>query len=463
MIEIKNVSFCYDNSENGVKNINLKIHSGECVVLTGPSGGGKTTITRILNGLIPAFYQGELNGQLILDNQAMCELATYKIGEKVGSIFQDPKSQFFSSDLKGEVAFACENYGFSNDEIRERTQKSIDTFGLNELKNKSLDVLSSGEKQKVAVASVYALNPNVYVCDEPTSNLDDDGIAILFHTFKKLKSEGKTLIIAEHRLSWLTEIADRYIYVSNGTVMWEKTPKQMAEFVAFDMEKYGLRCLNEKINAESYSKVRENGIALSAKGLSLKKQNKIIFKNQNLQISKERITALIGNNGIGKSSLAIVLTGLLKQSCGDIFIGDEKASANKRRKEIWYSANDTSTQFFTNSVTDELLLNSKHSKERLEKTRSILKSFGLYEYKDSHPASLSGGQKQRLSIACGILSERKIMIFDEPTSGLDGGNMKIIANQLKNESNKGKTILVITHDIEFSNLVADNVITLAKS
>ena len=464
MIELKNVSFCYEDSKNGVTNINLQIQSGECVVLTGPSGGGKTTITRIINGLIPGFYQGELHGQIFLNEEKISDLPVYKVGEKVGSIFQNPKSQFFSSDLKGEVAFACENYGFSNDEIRERTEKSIDVFNLTHLEKNSLDTLSSGEKQRVAVASVYALNPNVYVCDEPTSNLDNDGIVILLNTLKKLKEEGKTLIIAEHRLSWLIEIADRYFYVSNGTIHWEKTPMQMTDLAASDIEKYGLRSLDNKIEISNCNNSHSNNISLFTKKLSFKKKNKTIFHNQNIQLLKGEITALIGSNGIGKSSLAMVLTGLQHQNNGEIFIEKRKASARKRRKTIWYSANDTSTQFFTNSVTEELLLNAKHTNEMLEKARSLLKTLCLYEYKDVHPATLSGGQKQRLSIACGILSEREIMIFDEPTSGLDGKNMRIIADVLRKISTKDNiTILVITHDMEFSNLVADNYITLEKS
>ena len=168
-----------------------------------------------------------------------------------------------------------------------------------------------------------------------------------------------------------------------------------------------------------------------------------------------KITALIGRNGAGKTTLAMVLAGLQKQSSGEIYIGGKKLSAGKRRRKVWYSSNDTGTQFFTTSVTDELLLHSVASPRRLERARELLKRLDLYAYKDAHPAALSGGQKQRLSIACGLLSGREVLLFDEPTSGLDGGNMRKIADILTEAAAEGKTIGVITHDKELMQACCD--------
>lgn len=448
MISLQNVTFQYAGCKEGVHDIDLTVRDGECVVLTGPSGGGKTTITRLINGLAPSYYQGSLNGSIWVNGAEISALPSWRIGMEIGSVFQDPKSQFFSSELAGEVAFACENYGMSKQEIRKRTDDAIASFGLESLCMRPLDVLSSGEKQRVAVASVYALRPCIYVCDEPTANLDGEGALRLANTFRKLKNEGNTLIIAEHRLTWLNDIADRFVYVSNGTIQWEKTLAQMQGISEEERKRYGLREIIEKepslptflmdIGKENFCSVN----------LTCKRKKTAIFENLNFSLPAGQIVALTGKNGVGKTTLAMVLTGLWKQSKGEIYIRGKKLSEGKRRKAVWYSSNDTGTQFFTSSVTDELLLHSSYFPERLERARALLKEFGLYTYKDAHPASLSGGQKQRLSIACGLLSDREILLLDEPTSGLDGGNMRKIAAALTNAAAEGKTILVITHDKE---------------
>ena len=450
MIRMKDVSFRYLNSTEGVSGIDLMVNEGECVVFTGPSGGGKTTLTRLLNALAPSYYTGTLTGTISINGKSLTQMPQYTVARQIGSVFQDPKSQFFSSELAGEAAFACENYGFSAEEIRDRTDDAIVSFGLNGFRSRNLDVLSSGEKQKVAIASVYALRPDIYVCDEPTSNLDKTGAEQLAAVFKQLKAEGHTIIIAEHRLSWLHGIADRLIYVRDGRVLWERNTAEMEQLSPEERERYGLREITEKGDRTIQTPTRNTDQfpALCVKSLSCRRKKTKIFRDINFSAPAGQITAITGHNGIGKTSLALVLSGLWKEESGQVVVDGRELSARERRKQTWFSSNDTGTQFFTNSVSEEVLLNMKHSEEHLEKARSLLKRLGLYRYKDVHPASLSGGQKQRLAIACGILSDRTILIFDEPTSGLDGGNMKIIADVLREAADQKKVVLVITHDDE---------------
>lgn len=228
---------------------------------------------------------------------------------------------------------------------------------------------------------------------------------------------------------------------------------------AEERETYGLREVTQPPFPD-LPQPESGDVLIQAEDISCKRKSNRIFYQLSLSFCTGEITAVTGRNGAGKTSLAMVLSGLWKESGGNVMIGGQKLRAVERRRRVWYGANDTGTQFLTNSVTEELLLGDHRSQSRLERARELLKQLGLYGYKDVHPATLSGGQKQRLSLACGILSGRDVLIFDEPTSGLDGGNMRIIADMLRSEADKGKTILVITHDGELIRRCCDRMVKI---
>ena len=412
MIRFAHTCFQYADSGDGVEDIGLHVRKGECVVLTGPSGNGKTTLTRLVNGLAPAFYAGRLSGAVELGGRDRREEPLWQRGRLVGSVFQDPKSQFFSSQLAGEVAFACENYGIPHDEIVSRTDAAIRAFRL-------------------------------------------EGLRELRGALLQFKREGRTLLIAEHRLAWLVGLADRFVYVREGRLRWEKTPEQMLGMTEEERERLQLRSVREGAPAALPPSTGEGVPAVSLEGLACGRGRKCIWEDLRLAPWPGRVTALTGRNGAGKTTLAKILAGLERPSRGEIRIHGRKASPAQRRKHCWYSANDTGTQFFTNSVSEELLLGLPRTQAVLDRARALLRRFALYAYKDAHPAILSGGQKQRLAIACGLISGREILLLDEPTSGLDGGNMRIIADALRAEADHGKTVLVITHDEELIRACCD--------
>lgn len=461
MIELTHASFQYENSDRGVQDISLSVKSGECVVLTGLSGCGKTTVTRLVNGLAPSYYPGAFSGSVRIDGKDISRLPTWEIGRLVGSVFQDPKSQFFSAELAGEVAFPCENYGLSAREIRERTDAAIEALKLSRLKDRAVDVLSSGEKQRAAIASVYAMKPKVFVCDEPTANLDAAGTRQLTQTLRQLKEQGFTLLLAEHRIDWLMGIADRFLYLRDGRIAAEYTPKDLLLLPEADILGMGLRSPHEGKSLPAPSVLDESPAVLRTAGFSKRIRKEVIFDDIFLAFPKGKVTAITGQNGAGKTTLAQILCGLAKQTRGHILIDGKKARAAVRRRDIYYCGNDTSTQFFTASVAEELLLNTELTEESKDRARHLLKEFGLYEYRDAHPSTLSGGQKQRLAIACAIFSGRRILILDEPTSGLDGQNMRLVAERLRSEARRGRTILVITHDRELIESCCDNVVEVA--
>lgn len=331
--------------------------------------------------------------------------------------------------------------------IVNRTDDAIDKMKLNHLLNTPLDVLSGGEKQRTAIASVYALKPRVFVFDEPTANLDSEGIYQLGKTVSELKASGHTLIISEHRLDWLSEIADRYIMISNGEIKGEYSASEFHKMG--EKEKISLG-LSRGVKVSAKNSPNPNiSIAINADKISFRVNRKQIWDKLDIFINERSITAITGRNGIGKTTLALALSGLSRIVKGSIYVKKKKASLSSLRKTVYYCSNDTGTQFFTNSISEELLLNLNCSPEKLNEAREFLKRMGLYDYKDSHPQAMSGGQKQRLAVACALISDKDIIILDEPTSGLDGKNMRLIAEELKNAVKKGKTLLVITHDEEF--------------
>ena len=223
----------------------------------------------------------------------------------------------------------------------------------------------------------------------------------------------------------------------------------------------GLRSPHEGKCLPAPSVLDESPAVLKTAGLSKRIRKEVIFEDISLSVPKGGVTAITGQNGAGKTTLAQILCGLARQTRGHILIDGKKARAAVRRREIYYCGNDTSTQFFTASVAEELLLNTELTEENKDRARHLLKEFGLYEYRDAHPSALSGGQKQRLAIACAIFSGRRILILDEPTSGLDGQNMCLIAERLKSEARNGRTILVITHDRELIESCCDNVVEVS--
>ena len=316
------------------------------------------------------------------------------------------------------------------------------------------------------LASGYAMmcrmKPKVFVCDEPTANLDAAGTRQLAQTLRQLKEQGFTLLIAEHRIDWLMGIADRFLYLRDGSIAAEYTPEDLILLPEADILGMGLRSPRKGMSLPAPSVLDESPAVLKTAGLSKRISKEVIFEDVSLSFPEGKVTAITGQNGAGKTTLAQILCGLAKQTRGHILIDGKKARAAVRRREIYYCGNDTSTQFFTASVAEELLLNTRLTEESKSRARSLLKELGLYEYRDAHPSALSGGQKQRLAIACAIFSGRRILILDEPTSGLDGQNMRLIAERLRSEARRGRTILVITHDRELIESCCDNVVEVEK-
>lgn len=453
MVKLESVSFAYGENYC-LEEISINIKKGECIAIIGPSGTGKTSLIRVINGLIPYYYTGgSFNGRVCISNKDVNELPMWKRGELVGSVFQDPRTQFFSDTVEGEIAFACENFGLSNKDIVNNTDSIIKKINIENLKREKLCNLSSGERQKVAIASAMVTKTKVLVFDEPSSNLDEIGIKNFKKLLIQLKLNGTTMIFAEHRIYYLIDIVDRFIYIENGKITKEISPKEIKKINIYEQNKLGIRCPNKTIIKPLIKvlKQQDGEPLLELKKISLNIKGKSIIRDCSLLGYSGHIIAVIGANGIGKTSLAKIICGIYKESSGKILIKNKAIGYRKRNKRVWYSANETATQFFTNSLEKEVLIGMKKTPDELSEARRLLKQFNLYDIRNRHPYSLSGGQKQRLSIVCGLLSKRDILILDEPSSGLDYKNMITMAKSIKAAAQLGKIIFLITHDYELVN------------
>ena len=461
MIEFQNVTFTYHSTEreSGVYNLNLTIPDGQVVLLCGESGCGKTTLTRLINGLTPEYYEGKLNGVVLVNGKDTVKTPLYELSKTVGSVFQNPRSQFFNVDTTGEIAFGCENIGLPKEEIYRRIGQVTGELKIQKLLDRSLFALSGGEKQKIACASVSAMEPDIFVLDEPSSNLDVATIADLKQVVAKWKAMGKTVIVAEHRLYYLMDIADRVIYLKNGRIEQDMSAAAFGRLGVEQLQSMGLRSLHPA----NFSKVPATSLGSGSIEIRnfLFSYGKMEAMNiPQLSVPQGAIVGILGDNGAGKTTFAKCLCGLEKSAKGTLQIGQETLGAKQRIKKCYMVMQDVNHQLFTESVLDEVLISMK--KENEEKALDILKSLDLLPYRERHPVSLSGGEKQRVAVATAIASERSVLLFDEPTSGLDYRHMLQVARLFEKLRNHGKTILVVTHDLEFIEALHANTICLEE-
>lgn len=449
MIKLRDVSFSYSQGQkkNELYDINIMIQKGEVVLLCGESGCGKTTFTRLINGLIPNYYEGFLTGKVLINGQEVSDLPIYEIAKMVGSVFQNPRSQFFNIDTTSELVFGCENMGLPPEEISHRMEETVSDFKIEKLMGRNIFQLSGGEKQKIACASISMSSPDILVLDEPSSNLDATAIEDLRQLIKMWKSKGKTVIIVEHRLYFLRELADRILYMKNGRIEKEFSNNQIKKMKSKKLANMGLRPFSlENLTRDKRNIVlKSEKICLNDFTFSYKKELPAIEINK-LVVPKGSIVAVIGNNGAGKSTFARCLCGLEKNCKGTLAFDGRIYKGRERLKQCYMVMQDVNHQLFTESVLEEVLLSM--NKADIIVAEKILDNLDLLPMKDLHPMSLSGGQKQRVAIASAVASEKEIIIFDEPTSGLDLRHMKEVANNINYLQKMGKTLFIISHDLE---------------
>ena len=455
MITFKNFNYKYIESKQlNIENLSLEINKGECVLFTGASGCGKTTIMRVLNGLAPEFFDGGFSGEL--------KVAHLNIGDRlkefskvVGSVFQNPKNQFFNLDSTSELAFSMENYGYSKAEIKNRIDEVISNFSAEYLLERNILELSGGEKQKLAFMASMMLDADIYVLDEITSNLDLKSIKLISSIIETLKKQGKTIVVAEHRIYYLKDLIDRMYIIKDGKLVHEIKKEQLSDFDSracqtrqIDLTKVELGKREKRIFKENYLSIEQLDYKVNTRQVSL----------NNVSFSSSKIYAIIGDNGCGKTTFANALCGLHK-SKNKITLNGKELSKKGSIKSAFQVMQDVNYQLFTNQVEKEIKLGSKN----LELFDEVVDRLNIRKFLKRHPNTLSGGEKQRVAIASALLSDKRILIFDEPTSGLDYVNMIELSRLIEKIAEQDVVIFIITHDYEFLCQISDEVLYFDKN
>ena len=456
MVEIENLSLSYGNNKKVLKNISLNIKKGECVLLTGKSGSGKSSIINSINGLAVRYDGASIDGSIRIGNKDIKNLKLYEISMLVSSVFQNPKTHFFNVNTTLELLFYLENIGLSRYEMDKRLTEMLNLFPIEHLLNRDIFKLSGGEKQILCIAASYISGTEIIVLDEPSSNLDEENIKVIKEMLVQLKDKGKTLIISEHRIFYLMDIIDKIFLIKDGEIQSEYTKIDFMKFSTKKLNELGLR---DKIKTKLTVPEIKNSGNFNVKNIEFKfngVDNKLLLKNISFEMGK--IYGIVGTNGLGKSTLLRCLIGCEQKSKDEIYLDDKRLSKTDRIKISSLVMQDVNHQLFTDSVMSEVSFGIKNVE--ISYVEDILKKLDLYELKDCHPMSLSGGQKQRVAIASVLCKNSKLLFFDEPTSGMDYYNMMNISHLINECKSNEKIIFIVSHDQEFLNSIADYVVYL---
>ena len=505
VIELKNISYRYPGTDfYALKDVSLRVRRGEVLLITGPTGAGKTTLCYILNGLVPHFFGGTFEGEARVLGYNVPETPVGFLATRVGMVFSDPLSQLVSATVEDEVAFGLENLGLPEEDISKRVKRALEYVGLYNLRGRPPYTLSGGEQQAVALASILAMEPEIYVLDEPTANLDPLGTLRILDLLKKLSREkGKTIVVVEHKLEEMAEIADRMIVMNEGRVIAEGSPREILTRRAEHLHSLGLESAHIPLLIQrlagrgiikspgsipltlsegvrffdellSSGELSIGGRAWEPNGGSEAGGEPIIvvedlvhvypggtmaLKGVSMKVYRGDFLAIIGQNGSGKTTLVKHFNGLLKPTRGRVRVFGmdvEETPTSELVKRVGYIFQDPDRQLFTRRVRDELAFGPKNigvpPGEIEERIRDVSRKLRIEHLLDREPYSLGKGEKQRIAIASILVMNPEVIILDEPTTGQDPRNRREIMDTMKMLHEEGKTIVFITHDM---NLVAE--------
>jgi energy-coupling factor transport system ATP-binding protein len=502
LIRLREFSFSYNGADRpALNNINLTIEDGQFVLLTGASGGGKSTLCRVFNGLVPHFYGGKISGRAEVQGLDILKTPPKELATKVGMVFQDPENQLVTTDVEREIAFGLENLGYPKNLIARRIEEALDTAGIANLRFARNNELSGGEKQKVAIASVLALHPEILVLDEPTSELDPQSAEEVLRLLERLNDElGLTVILIEQRLDRVVHLVDRLLVMGNGEIIADGTPRAV---MGGDIEELGIGLppvirLMRQLQGKDLAL---NGLPLTVKDARLQLQKvlksvkpaefadagasskpvlnvdklwfsygeRAVLRNINLDIERGGFIGIMGRNASGKTTLVKQFNGLLKPTKGKVRlegVDTSKSTVAELSQRVGYVFQNPNVHLFADSVEDEIAFSLRNrgadEAEIAKAVAEMLDEFELERYRKSYPRNLSGGEKQRVALASVLAGQPEIIVLDEPTRGMDYVLKKKLINYLDDYRRRGNTVIMVSHDVETIAECARRVVLLSE-
>ncbi|MCK5213952.1 MAG: energy-coupling factor ABC transporter ATP-binding protein [Candidatus Omnitrophica bacterium] len=504
MIHFKNVFYSYPTRDAPTINgITLDIERGDFVLVSGPTGCGKTTLVKMLNGIIPHLSKGKFSGELTILGRDVCSSSMEELTEEVGLIFQSPDDQIISNTVEEEIAFGLENLGFNSQQITQRVDWALKKTNIVNLKERDTKELSGGQKQRVVIASQIAMQPKILVFDEPLSQLDPKGAKEVMECIVELNKEGITIIIIEHRVSDIARYVNKALLLNNGRIAYYGDTKQSFRRALSIYKRLGIQIPEEvelslglgiKEITFSYEKLKstfENKRqkqhlrlcekqfqASTTRSASHKKivslqevdfeyvKGKPVLEGLTLDFYEGQNVALMGANGSGKSTLISLIAGINKLSKGIVELDGQELNSIKYKQRtslVGMLIQNPDLMLFCETVEKELLFGPEHKKikrsEAISRMKDVLENLGLSKHKDDAPFALSVGQRLRTALGAVLTLQPSVLLLDEPTTGQNQENIVKVMKTLK-ELSFIKSIIFCTHDIYTAMYYADRIIVL---
>jgi energy-coupling factor transport system ATP-binding protein len=424
LASVTDLAFSYPAAPPALRGVSLELEPGEVVALLGPSGSGKSTLLRSLAGLVPHFHGGRFAGRVVIAGLDTRNTRPAELAGTVATVFQDPEDQVVMTIAANEVAFGLENLGVPPDEIWPRVERALASVDALHLWGRKTIELSGGELQRICLASALALEPQLLLLDEPTSQLDPEGAALFLDAVERL---GATVVLSEHRVARALELATRVLFVDEGSLLLDASRAEALEWLQAERPAYTRACVSE-------TQAPPGDVVLDLRGVSFSYHPAMaVLDGVDLELRRGEIVALEGPNGSGKTTLARIAAGLVEPRSGTVEL----------RGRAGYLSQDPGRYLVKETALEEVALAVNGDEQR---ARAALERVGLSWAEERHPRDLSSGERERLALASVAVAEPDLLVLDEPTRGLDPERKVALGAWLEEYAASGKAVLLATHD-----------------